>query len=100
MAQAEFLVPRAVSYINTHPYTVARIRCAFHLSQFLAMPRFLDTSTGKFIWIADPSTVIYAILSHTWRTDDEGGEQTYDDVRKLWKRVENGQWVWGQVCKC
>ncbi|OJT09992.1 Vegetative incompatibility protein HET-E-1 [Trametes pubescens] len=61
------------------------------------MPRFLDTSTGKFIWIADPSTVIYAILSHTWRTDDEGGEQTYDDVRKLWKRVENGQWVWEQV---
>ncbi|OJT14791.1 Vegetative incompatibility protein HET-E-1 [Trametes pubescens] len=51
------------------------------------MPRFLDTSTGDFCWVADPSTVTYAILSHTWRSEAEGGEQTYDEVRKLWKRM-------------
>ncbi|KAL1947067.1 hypothetical protein VTO73DRAFT_14028 [Trametes versicolor] len=51
------------------------------------MPRFLDTTTGEFRWIADPSKVVYAILSHTWRSQDEGGEQTYDQVRKIWKRM-------------
>lgn len=47
------------------------------------MPRFLDTFTGQFIWIDDAGKVPYAILSHTWRPDEEGGEQSYEDVRRL-----------------
>ncbi|EIW65332.1 HET-domain-containing protein, partial [Trametes versicolor FP-101664 SS1] len=45
--------------------------------------RLLNTSTGQFVWIADPSAVRYAILSHTWRSEEEGGEQSYNDVREL-----------------
>ncbi|KAH9855731.1 heterokaryon incompatibility protein-domain-containing protein [Lenzites betulinus] len=45
--------------------------------------RFLNTSTGEFVWISDPSSVRYAILSHTWRTDLEGGEQSFEDVQAL-----------------
>lgn len=55
------------------------------------MPRFLDTSTGEFRWIADASTVTYAILSHTWRHEEDGGEQTFDEIRKLWKRVRKAR---------
>ncbi|OJT11406.1 Vegetative incompatibility protein HET-E-1 [Trametes pubescens] len=44
------------------------------------MPRFLETSTGEFVWIDDPSKVHYAILSHVW---DHPGEQTYHDVIQL-----------------
>ncbi|KAH9857400.1 hypothetical protein C2E23DRAFT_271956 [Lenzites betulinus] len=51
------------------------------------MPRFLDTFTGEFRWIVDPSTISYAILSHTWRSEKEGGEQSYADVRQLWLTV-------------
>lgn len=51
------------------------------------MPRFLDTHTGEFVWKSDPSTTRYAILSHTWRSEAEGGEQTYDAVRKLQSKV-------------
>ncbi|KAI0357652.1 HET-domain-containing protein [Trametes cingulata] len=40
------------------------------------MPRFLDTSTGQFRFIHDAATVRYAILSHTWRSPEEGGEHT------------------------
>ncbi|KAH9848619.1 heterokaryon incompatibility protein-domain-containing protein [Lenzites betulinus] len=47
------------------------------------MPRFLNTYTGEFVWIADVGATPYAILSHTWRSDKEGGEQTYDDIVKL-----------------
>ncbi|KAI0827312.1 heterokaryon incompatibility protein-domain-containing protein [Trametes gibbosa] len=47
------------------------------------MPRFLDTRTGEFVWIAVVDATPYAILSHTWRALHEGGEQTYDDVLKL-----------------
>ncbi|KAH9851629.1 heterokaryon incompatibility protein-domain-containing protein [Lenzites betulinus] len=47
------------------------------------MPRFLDTYTGQFVWLADVGTTPYAILSHTWRSDTDGGEQTYDDILKL-----------------
>ncbi len=53
------------------------------------MPRFLDTHTGQFHWVEEPSTVIYAILSHTWRPRSEGGEQSYSQVQKLWKHVRN-----------
>lgn len=47
------------------------------------MPRFLDTFTGLFVWIHDAGNVPYAILSHTWRPQEEGGEQSYEDVRRL-----------------
>ncbi|KAH9848615.1 heterokaryon incompatibility protein-domain-containing protein [Lenzites betulinus] len=47
------------------------------------MPRFLNTYTGEFVWIAEVGATPYAILSHTWRSDEEGGEQTYDDIVKL-----------------
>ncbi|KAH9848612.1 heterokaryon incompatibility protein-domain-containing protein [Lenzites betulinus] len=47
------------------------------------MPRFLNTYTGEFVWIAEIGATPYAILSHTWRSDEEGGEQTYDDIVKL-----------------
>ncbi|EIW51969.1 HET-domain-containing protein [Trametes versicolor FP-101664 SS1] len=47
------------------------------------MPRFLHTHTGNFVWIDDPESCSYAILSHTWRPASAGGEQSYDDVRKL-----------------
>ncbi|KAI0744082.1 heterokaryon incompatibility protein-domain-containing protein [Daedaleopsis nitida] len=52
-----------VSFITTH-------------STFEYM-RLIDTLTGEFHWIADPSSVHYAILSHVWSLD---GEQTYQDL--------------------
>lgn len=52
------------------------------------MPRFLDTLTGNFVWTDNPQTVVYAILSHTWRSVEEGGEQSYQDVRRLQDQVE------------
>ncbi|KAI0823774.1 hypothetical protein BC628DRAFT_478124 [Trametes gibbosa] len=48
------------------------------------MARFLDTHTGEFRWINDPSTVTYAILSHRW---DEKGEQTFPEVEELRKEL-------------
>ncbi|KAI9060062.1 hypothetical protein FKP32DRAFT_1578639, partial [Trametes sanguinea] len=45
------------------------------------MPRFLNTATGQFVIKSLP--VEYAILSHTWRSEDEGGEQTYRDIREI-----------------
>ncbi|KAH9848535.1 heterokaryon incompatibility protein-domain-containing protein [Lenzites betulinus] len=47
------------------------------------MPRFLNTHTGEFVWIAEIGATPYAILSHTWRSAEEGGEQTFDDVVRL-----------------
>lgn len=47
------------------------------------MPRFLDTYTGRFVWIHDAGKVPYAILSHTWRSEEEGGEQSFSDIRRL-----------------
>ncbi|KAH9848562.1 heterokaryon incompatibility protein-domain-containing protein [Lenzites betulinus] len=47
------------------------------------MPRFLNTHTGEFVWLADVGPTPYAILSHTWRSAEEGGEQTFDDLVKL-----------------
>ncbi|EIW56881.1 uncharacterized protein TRAVEDRAFT_73247 [Trametes versicolor FP-101664 SS1] len=47
------------------------------------MPRFLDTHTGEFVLKNDPATARYAILSHTWRSEANGGEQTYDVVIEL-----------------
>ena len=41
--------------------------------------RCLDTVTCQFVDV-DPSNEEYAILSHTW---DRGGEQTYQDLRKI-----------------
>lgn len=55
------------------------------------MPRFLNTWTGEFEWHSDPSTVTYAILSHVWREPEEGGEQSYDDVRRIQAAVNRGR---------
>ncbi|KAI0827270.1 heterokaryon incompatibility protein-domain-containing protein [Trametes gibbosa] len=44
------------------------------------MPRFLDTYTGEFVWLTYVGITPYAILSHTWCDEEEGGEQTYDDI--------------------
>lgn len=52
------------------------------------MPRFLDTLTGQFVWKDNPANVVYAILSHTWQSAEQGGEQSYNDVRKLQAEVE------------
>ncbi|EIW61115.1 HET-domain-containing protein [Trametes versicolor FP-101664 SS1] len=51
------------------------------------MPRFLHTYTGEFHWVADPSTVMYAILSHTWQPEELGGEQSYASIVELQTRV-------------
>ncbi|KAI0669498.1 hypothetical protein C8Q78DRAFT_180363 [Trametes maxima] len=48
-----------------------------------SMPRFIDTTTGQFVWIHDVSSIRYAILSHTWRSESDGGEQSYQDVLKI-----------------
>ncbi|KAI0650944.1 heterokaryon incompatibility protein-domain-containing protein [Trametes meyenii] len=45
--------------------------------------RFLDTNTGQFVWVDDPRKERYAILSHTWRSEESGGEQSYEDVRGI-----------------
>ncbi|KAH9851030.1 heterokaryon incompatibility protein-domain-containing protein [Lenzites betulinus] len=47
------------------------------------MPRFLNTYTGEFVWLAEIGATPYAILSHTWHSEEEGGEQTFDDIVKL-----------------
>ncbi len=51
------------------------------------MPRFLHTYTGEFHWVADPSKVLYAILSHTWQPEELGGEQSYASIVELQTRV-------------
>ncbi|KAI0652541.1 hypothetical protein C8Q79DRAFT_1020673 [Trametes meyenii] len=48
------------------------------------MPRFFkDTVAGEFVWKNTLEGVCYTILSHTWRSDQEGGEQSFDDVLHL-----------------
>lgn len=54
------------------------------------MPRFLNTLTGEFEWYNDPRKVIYAILSHTWRPSEDGGEQCFGDVLNLQATVSEG----------
>ncbi|KAI0634615.1 heterokaryon incompatibility protein-domain-containing protein [Trametes polyzona] len=51
------------------------------------MPRFMNTWTGKFEWHVDASKVHYAILSHTWRAECDGGEQSFADVLKLQEKA-------------
>lgn len=55
------------------------------------MPRFLNTWTGEFEWHPDPTQVTYAILSHVWREPQEGGEQSYYDVRRIQAAVMKGR---------
>ncbi|EIW61591.1 uncharacterized protein TRAVEDRAFT_69914 [Trametes versicolor FP-101664 SS1] len=55
------------------------------------MPRFLNTFTGEFEWHSDPKNAIYAILSHVWRDAKDGGEQTFDDVRRIQEAVRGGR---------
>lgn len=50
----------------------------------------MNTWTGEFGWHPDPSTVTYAILSHVWRVSTDGGEQSYDDVRRIQAVVKKG----------
>lgn len=54
------------------------------------MPRFLNTWTGEFEWHNDPTQVTYAILSHVWRNQEDGGEQSYDDVRRIQAAAKEG----------
>ncbi|EJF56687.1 HET-domain-containing protein [Dichomitus squalens LYAD-421 SS1] len=42
--------------------------------------RLLNTLTGRFVEVHDPSSAEYAVLSHTW---DQNGEQSYHDVRQI-----------------
>lgn len=51
------------------------------------MPRFIDTRTGEFVWIVEPRAAVYAILSHTWRAEEDGGEQSYAQVQELRKTL-------------
>lgn len=53
------------------------------LTTYARMPRFLNTYTGEFVFLAEVGATPYAILSHTWRPAEEGGEQTFDDIVKL-----------------
>ncbi|KAI0649836.1 heterokaryon incompatibility protein-domain-containing protein [Trametes meyenii] len=57
--------------------------------------RLLNTQTGQFYWVADPSRVHYAILSHTWASDADGGEQSYADVLSI--QAESVASVWTQA---
>ena len=41
------------------------------------MPRFIDTSTGDFVWKDDPNSTRYVILSHVWSRQ---GELSFRDV--------------------
>ncbi|KAL1948343.1 hypothetical protein VTO73DRAFT_12418 [Trametes versicolor] len=54
-----------------------------------SMPRFLNTWTGEFEWYNSPRDVHYAILSHTWRLLSDGGEQSFDDIRRLQAAVKD-----------
>ncbi|KAH9846486.1 hypothetical protein C2E23DRAFT_890807 [Lenzites betulinus] len=51
------------------------------------MPRFLNTWTGMFEWHNHPQRARYVILSHTWRSPQEGGEQSHADILKLQAEV-------------
>ena len=42
--------------------------------------RLLDTRTGDFLWVSDPSVIQFAILSHVWSTQ---GEQSYQDLLRI-----------------
>ena len=54
--------------------------------------RLLDTLTGEFTWINNPTDKPYAILSHTW---DGPAEQTYQDILSIWGSVEISQDIVG-----
>lgn len=56
-----------------------------------SMPRFLNTWSGEFEWHPDPTRVTYAILSHVWSKSESGGEQSYDDVRRIQVAVKKGR---------
>ncbi|KAH9851029.1 hypothetical protein C2E23DRAFT_832178 [Lenzites betulinus] len=57
------------------------------------MPRFLETYMGRFVpELADASGVLYAYLSHTWRSAEEGGKQKYDDIVILQPTVGARTW--------
>lgn len=64
--------------------SVAASETIAHASEKIhSMPRFLNTYTGEFEWHDNPARVRYAILSHTWRSAADGGEQSLEDVKKL-----------------
>lgn len=58
----------------------------------LSMPRFLDTVTGDFVWKNGPQDFPYAILSHTWRLESKGGEQSYAEVCAIQNEVYAEVW--------
>ncbi|RDX49958.1 HET-domain-containing protein [Lentinus brumalis] len=42
--------------------------------------RLLDTRTGEFVWVNDPTILRFAIISHVWSAD---GEQPYQDLLRV-----------------
>lgn len=55
------------------------------------MLRFLNTWTGELESYNVTKLITYAILSHVWRNPNNGGEQSYDDVRRIQAAVQNGR---------
>ncbi|KAI0756426.1 heterokaryon incompatibility protein-domain-containing protein, partial [Daedaleopsis nitida] len=46
--------------------------------------RLLNTTTFEFLWVDDPLSVDYAILSHVWaKSKSKGLEQTYQDLLRI-----------------
>ena len=42
--------------------------------------RLVNTKTGEFVWVNDPSNLRFAIISHVWST---AGEQSYQDLLRI-----------------
>ncbi|EIW52625.1 HET-domain-containing protein, partial [Trametes versicolor FP-101664 SS1] len=57
------------------------------------MPRFLDTLTGNFVWTDNPQTVVYAILSHTWRSLSDKIKRACEVARNAGYRL-----IWNDAC--
>ncbi|KAI0357628.1 hypothetical protein OH77DRAFT_1494927 [Trametes cingulata] len=51
--------------------------------------RLLHTATGEFVWIQDPRSVRYAILSHVWAP---GGEQSYQHLHMTMTDCKATDW--------
>lgn len=47
------------------------------------MPRFVNTWTSQFEWHDDPRNIQHAIISHTWLSSEDGGEQLFKTVCDL-----------------
>lgn len=79
-------LPPALVYVTRNYFNKLNVRIWIRVTTTfmgllgVSMPRFLDTVTGDFVWKNGPQDFPYAILSHTWRSESKGGEQTYAEV--------------------